>query len=65
MVGIGLDYDKLGKPEEAKKWFNKALSTDPSIAKSLANSGLALSNSTEYREVVGWLDRVILTDLSK
>ena len=41
MIGIGLDYDKLGKPEEAKKWFNNVLSTNPSIAKSLANSGLA------------------------
>jgi tetratricopeptide (TPR) repeat protein len=65
MIGIGLDYDKLGKPEEAKKWFNNVLSTNPSIAKSLANSGLALSNSTEYREIVDWLDRVIPTDLSK
>jgi tetratricopeptide (TPR) repeat protein len=63
MIGIGLVNDRLDNPAEARKWFNKALTSDPNVADSLANAGLTLSNSTEYQETVGWLDRLILTDI--
>ena len=64
MIGIGLDYDKLDKPAEAREWFNKALKADANIANSLAPTGLALSSSTQYQYAVVWLDRLILTDVS-
>jgi tetratricopeptide (TPR) repeat protein len=64
MIGIGLDYDKLDNPAKAREWFNKALGADPNIANSLANTRLALSNSTQYQDVVVWLDRLLLTDVT-
>jgi len=58
ITNIGISFDKLGKPEEALKFYGMALQKHEDT-KTLYNKGISLSKIGNYSEAVNCFKKVL------
>ncbi|WP_416907604.1 MAG: tetratricopeptide repeat protein [Polymorphobacter sp.] len=55
MNGLGVTYDRMGRHDVARGWYEAALAVAPEDGAVLANLGYSLTLQGEWREAIPWL----------
>jgi Flp pilus assembly protein TadD len=55
MNGLGVTYDRMGRHDVARGWYEAALAVAPQDGAVLANLGYSLTLQNEWREAIPWL----------
>lgn len=55
MNGLGVTYDRMGRHDVARGWYEAALAVAPRDGAVLANLGYSLTLQNEWRQAIPWL----------
>lgn len=55
MNGLGVTYDRMGRHDVARGWYEAALAVSPDDGAVLTNLGYSLTLQNEWREAIPWL----------
>ncbi|WP_439534952.1 tetratricopeptide repeat protein [Polymorphobacter sp.] len=59
MNGLGISYDRMGRHDIARGWYEAALAVDPEAAPVLSNLGYSLYLQGEYRAAIPFLQAAL------